>query len=175
MKNRIRELRSQRGWSQADFAERLGVARQTVNTIETGKSVPSLSIAFHIAWLFGTSIESVFPSDLEEKMRVLEATWTYINVLATALTERRALEKNGRDGWELIGFGAGYLRFRRPDDATLREPWEYLRIGGLTTNREIEMHGAKGWSYCGSWLAVYHYFKRPARDAIEARDELGRA
>ena len=93
MKNRIRELRSQRGWSHADFAERLGVARQTVNTIETGKSVPSLSIALHIAWLFGTSIESVFPSDLEKKMRVLEATWAYPNVLATALTELRALEK----------------------------------------------------------------------------------
>jgi putative transcriptional regulator len=50
----------ERGWSQADLAERLGVSRQTVNAIETGKYDPSLELAFKIARLFKTRIEDVF-------------------------------------------------------------------------------------------------------------------
>jgi putative transcriptional regulator len=60
MKNRLRELRAERGWSQADLAERLDVARQSVNAIETGKYDPSLPLAFKIARLFGQSIEAIF-------------------------------------------------------------------------------------------------------------------
>jgi len=60
MNNRLRELRSDRGWSQADLAERLDVSRQTVNAIETGKYDPSLPLAFKIARLFELSIESIF-------------------------------------------------------------------------------------------------------------------
>ncbi len=60
MSNHVRELRGERGWSQADLAERLGVSRQTVNAIETGKSDPSLPLAFKIAKLFGQAIESIF-------------------------------------------------------------------------------------------------------------------
>lgn len=60
MNNRIRELRGDHGWSQADLAERLDVSRQTVNAIETGKYDPSLPLAFRIARLFGLSIESIF-------------------------------------------------------------------------------------------------------------------
>ncbi|MHA6206138.1 helix-turn-helix transcriptional regulator [Dyella soli] len=60
MNNRIRELRSDHGWSQADLAERLDVSRQTVNAIETGKYDPSLPLAFRIARLFRLSIESIF-------------------------------------------------------------------------------------------------------------------
>ncbi len=60
MNNRIRELRSDHGWSQADLAERLDVSRQTVNAIETGKYDPSLPLAFRIAKLFSLSIESIF-------------------------------------------------------------------------------------------------------------------
>ncbi|TAM60714.1 MAG: transcriptional regulator [Rhodanobacter sp.] len=56
----MRELRGERGWSQADLAERLAVSRQTVNAIETGKYDPSLPLAFRIARLFGRSIESIF-------------------------------------------------------------------------------------------------------------------
>ncbi len=56
----MRELREQRGWSQAQLGERLDVSRQTVNAIETGKYDPSLPLAFRIAALFGTSIESIF-------------------------------------------------------------------------------------------------------------------
>jgi len=60
MNNRVRELRGEREWSQADLAERLEVSRQTVNAIETGKYDPSLPLAFKIAKLFGLAIESIF-------------------------------------------------------------------------------------------------------------------
>ena len=60
MKNRLRVLRAERDWTQADLAERLAVSRQTVNAIETEKYEPSLSLAFKIARLFGRSIEDIF-------------------------------------------------------------------------------------------------------------------
>jgi len=60
MNNRVRELRAEQGWSQADLAGRLDVSRQTVNAIETGKYDPSLPLAFRIARLFGQPIESIF-------------------------------------------------------------------------------------------------------------------
>jgi putative transcriptional regulator len=63
MKNRLRVLRAEREWSQADLADRLGVSRQTVNAIETGKYDPSLPLAFKIARVFESSIESIFQED----------------------------------------------------------------------------------------------------------------
>jgi putative transcriptional regulator len=60
MNNRIRALRSEQGWSQAELAERLDVSRQTINAIETGKYDPSLPLAFGIAKLFRKSIEAIF-------------------------------------------------------------------------------------------------------------------
>lgn len=60
MKNRLRVLRAECEWSQGDLAERLGVSRQSVNAIETGKYDPSLPLAFRIADLFGLKIEEVF-------------------------------------------------------------------------------------------------------------------
>jgi len=60
MKNRLRELRAEKEWSQGDLAEKLGVSRQTVNAIETEKYDPSLPLAFKIARLFKTAIEEVF-------------------------------------------------------------------------------------------------------------------
>ena len=60
MTNRLRVLRAERDWSQADLAARLGVSRQTVNSIETGRYDPSLPLAFKIARLFGKLIEDVF-------------------------------------------------------------------------------------------------------------------
>lgn len=63
MKNQVRDLRGEQGWSQADLAERLDVSRQTVNAIETGKYDPSLPLAFKIARLFGQSIEAIFQPD----------------------------------------------------------------------------------------------------------------
>ncbi len=60
MKNRLRELRAEQFWSQGDLAARLGVSRQTVNAIETGRYDPSLPLAFAIARLFGRSIEDIF-------------------------------------------------------------------------------------------------------------------
>ena len=60
MRNRLRDLRAERGWSQGDLAERLSVSRQTVNAIETEKYDPSLELAFRIAKLFKAAIEDVF-------------------------------------------------------------------------------------------------------------------
>ena len=60
MRNRLKELRAEREWSQADLAERLDVSRQTVNSIETDKYDPSLPLAFKIARLFRQSIEAIF-------------------------------------------------------------------------------------------------------------------
>lgn len=60
MKNLLRELRAEHGWSQGDLAERLDVSRQTVNAIETGKYDPSLPLAFTIAALFKRRIEDIF-------------------------------------------------------------------------------------------------------------------
>ena len=60
VKNRIRELRGAKGWSQADLAEKLDVSRQSVNAVETGKFDPSLPLAFKIARLFRRPIEDVF-------------------------------------------------------------------------------------------------------------------
>ena len=60
MTNKLRELRSERGWSQAFLAEKLEVSRQSVNAIETGKYDPSLPLAFKIARVFGLPIEVLF-------------------------------------------------------------------------------------------------------------------
>ena len=60
MKNRLKVLRAEHDWSQADLAARLRVSRQTVNAIETGKYDPSLPLAFNIARLFCLSIEEIF-------------------------------------------------------------------------------------------------------------------
>jgi len=62
--NRLRVLRAERNWSQRDLAERLGVSRQSIVAIETGKFDPSLPLAFRIARLFNSPIESIF---LEEE------------------------------------------------------------------------------------------------------------
>jgi putative transcriptional regulator len=63
MKNQLRLLRAERSWSQAELAQRLGVSRQTVNAIETGKYDPSLPLAFQMADLFGLLIEEIFHPD----------------------------------------------------------------------------------------------------------------
>ena len=60
MKNRLKVLRAERDWSQAELANRLKVSRQTVNSIETGKYDPSLPLAFAIARLFGQPVEEIF-------------------------------------------------------------------------------------------------------------------
>jgi len=60
LKNRLKILRAERDWSQADLADRLDVSRQTINALETGKYDPSLPLAFRIARLFGQPIEAIF-------------------------------------------------------------------------------------------------------------------
>jgi putative transcriptional regulator len=63
MKNRLKVLRAERDWSQADLAERLEVSRQSVNAIETGKFDPSLPLAFRLARLFEITIEAIFTDE----------------------------------------------------------------------------------------------------------------
>jgi len=60
MKNRLKVLRAERDWSQAQLAEALDVSRQTINAIETGKYDPSLPLAFRIGRLFGQPVEAIF-------------------------------------------------------------------------------------------------------------------
>lgn len=60
MKNQLKALRAERGWTQADLADHLKVSRQTVNALEIGKYDPSLPLAFRIAQLFGLPIEAIF-------------------------------------------------------------------------------------------------------------------
>lgn len=60
MKNRLRVLRAEASWTQADLAERLGVSRQAVNALETGKHAPSLDLAFKISALFQQTVEEIF-------------------------------------------------------------------------------------------------------------------
>ena len=65
MKNAIRQLRGERGWSQAVLADKLEVSRQSVNAIETGRYDPSLPLAFSIARLFEVPIEAVFDDEAD--------------------------------------------------------------------------------------------------------------
>lgn len=66
MKNRLKVLRAERDWTQADLAKALKVSRQTVNAIETGKYDPSLPLAFKISDLFGKQIEDIFENEQNE-------------------------------------------------------------------------------------------------------------
>ncbi|MDR6868497.1 putative transcriptional regulator [Microbacterium resistens] len=63
MRNRITDLRAENAWTQAELAQRIGVSRQTINAIETGKFDPSLPVAFRLARLFGLRIEEIFIDD----------------------------------------------------------------------------------------------------------------
>jgi len=66
MKNRLKVLRAERDWTQADLADKLQVSRQTINAIEKGKFDPSLPLAFKISRLFTMPIEDLFQDDLAE-------------------------------------------------------------------------------------------------------------
>ena len=63
MRSKLKVLRAERNWSQADLADALDVSRQTINAIETGKYDPSLPLAFKMAKLFNCSIEDIFTQD----------------------------------------------------------------------------------------------------------------
>lgn len=69
MKNRLRDLRKARAWTQEDLAIELDVSRQTINALEAGRYAPSLPLAFHIARLFDLTIEEVFDDGLEPRLR----------------------------------------------------------------------------------------------------------
>jgi putative transcriptional regulator len=63
MKNRLKVLRAERDWSQADLADRIGVARQTIVALEANKYAPSLTLAFRLSRVFGRPIEEIFSDE----------------------------------------------------------------------------------------------------------------
>lgn len=67
MKNKVRTLRAERGWTQEELGQKVGVSRQAVNAIETEKHDPSLSLAFHLAAIFGEDVEGVFHNPHRKK------------------------------------------------------------------------------------------------------------
>jgi putative transcriptional regulator len=67
MRNRVRDSRTERGWTQADLADRLGVSRQTIYAIENGRYDPSLPLAFELAREFRTTIEKLFQYESEQR------------------------------------------------------------------------------------------------------------
>jgi putative transcriptional regulator len=66
MKNRLKVLRAENDLSQAELADKLNVSRQTINALETGKYLPSLALAFKIAYLFNLSIETIFQPEADD-------------------------------------------------------------------------------------------------------------
>jgi putative transcriptional regulator len=72
VKNRLKELRAAKGWSQGDLADALGVSRQSINALETGKFDPSLPLAFRIARLFNKRIEDIFDDGLGRARKAAE-------------------------------------------------------------------------------------------------------
>ncbi len=103
MRNRLRVLRAEFRLSQAELAERVGVARQTIHAVENGKFAPSLTLAFKMASLFGANINDVFAPDLEDTVPSLlentDDTTTAAPPLAPASRDRP------RDARPLIFFG----------------------------------------------------------------------
>jgi putative transcriptional regulator len=67
MKNRLKVLRAEKDWSQADLADRVGVARQTIVSLEAGKYAPSLPLAFKFSKLFGKTVEEIFEAESAEE------------------------------------------------------------------------------------------------------------
>lgn len=65
MENRVKDLRTEKGWSQGDLGEKVGVSRQAINAVERGKHDPSLLLAFKLADAFGLKVEDLFDPDLE--------------------------------------------------------------------------------------------------------------
>ena len=166
MTNRIAELRTLQGWSQAQLAELLSVTRQTVIAIEQSKTDPSLSTAMRVGWIFRKPVESIFLADIDEQMVALNETWEHRKRTATALSEMHVLEQMGEEGWEMTGFGIAALHFRRPENPGLRRTWEYKRVNGLLSSSNRAELEKQSWSFLGNWMGTFHYFKREARPAL---------
>lgn len=71
-------------------------------------------------------------------------------------------------GWEMMGFGAAVLHFRRPENTELRRKWEYKRVSGILTHANRVGLEKQAWSFLGNWVGIFHYFKREFRPDIVA-------
>lgn len=83
-------------------------------------------------------------------MTTLNEAWEIQEKTATAFNEVAVLETMGEDGWEMTGFGAAALHFRRPENAGLHRTWEYKRVSGLLTNVGRGGIEKQSWSFLGN-------------------------
>ena len=113
-----------------------------------------------VGWLFKLPIERVFIANLDERIAFLRETWDLRETPATAFNEERVLMKMGAQAWEMTGFGPNVLHFRRPTNPQLRSPWAYQRLEGFVTAKKRKELERSGWVYSGSWMGLFHYFKR---------------
>ena len=108
MTNRVAELRTLQGWSQAQLAELLSITRQTVIAIEQSKTDPSLSTAMRVSWLFRKPVESIFLADIDEQLIALKETWDYKT--KTAQAQRDAAKKEAEAEASRAGAAAAEKR-----------------------------------------------------------------
>lgn len=90
----------------------------------------------------------------------MDAQWEFLDRFATAFDEVGVLQEMGREGWEMTSFGPFVLHFRRALDPGQRVPWEYLRVTELGTPVKHQQLQQEGWTYSGSWMKTFHYYKR---------------
>ena len=98
-------------------------------------------------------------------MAEMGAQWEFQDRVATAFDEVGVLTEMGREGWEMTRFGPFVLHFRRPLDPDQRVAWEYRRETEFNfgTPAGLARLQQEGWSYCGSWMMTFHYYKRAGR------------
>ena len=108
MKNLVREMRTERGWSQGDLADKLEVSRQTINAIETGRYDPSLPLAFAIAKLFGKPIEKIFShGEITMTSKIFAGLALALSLLAPAFSAPAKFEAGALQVEQVSGQGPG--------------------------------------------------------------------
>lgn len=165
MQNRLRILRTERNWSQADLAELLGVSRQTVNALEVGKYDPSLPLAFKISQLFRCPIETIFFS--EERFMFEKFTPESIQVI------RRAQEEASRLGHQFVGTEQILLGLLAEDTGVAAK---VLKSAGVTLEAariEVEKIIGRGRGIKGAEFPFTPRGKQVLDFALEESSKLG--
>lgn len=167
MQNRLRILRAERNWSQADLAKRLGVSRQTVNALEVGKYDPSLPLAFKIAQLFRCPIETIFFSE-ERSMSMFER---FTQKAVTAIT--LAQEEGRRMGHQFVGTEQLLLGLIAEDSGMAAK---VLKSAGVTLENariEVEKIIGRGSGVEGVEFPFTPRGKQALENALEEARRLG--
>ncbi|WP_392435925.1 Clp protease N-terminal domain-containing protein [Chlorogloeopsis fritschii PCC 9212] len=181
MKNRLRILRTEHNWSQAELAERLGVSRQTINAIETGKYDPSLPLAFQIAQLFDSSIEEIFfpeegamflqPQSLKAE-QLLKSPFVRFTPKAVRVIEL-AQEESRRLGHNFVGTEQILIGLILEGTGIAAE---VLRTFGVTlenTRAEVEKIIGRGFGIFSVGIPFTPKTKLMLDFAVEESDTLG--